>query len=228
MKCIVIGLGNYGQVLAEELSALGHEVVGVDRDASRVEGIKDRLAAALVMDVTDEQSFSVLPLSTVDLVIVAIGESFGASVRAVAMLKRAKVKHLYARAMDPIHHSVMEAFQPERILNPEEEAAKAMAHILQYGAEVETFQVDQDYSVVKFTVPSRLVGYYVNELNLHKNFGLKLIALKRAHKLVNSLGIEFTEHDVVNELPENEQVQEGDQLVCYGRMSDLRKFWKAL
>ena len=27
MKYIIIGLGNYGHVLAEELSALGHEVI---------------------------------------------------------------------------------------------------------------------------------------------------------------------------------------------------------
>ena len=28
MKYIIIGLGNYGHVLAEEFSALGHEVIG--------------------------------------------------------------------------------------------------------------------------------------------------------------------------------------------------------
>ena len=30
MKYIVIGLGNYGGKLAEELTVLGHEVIGVD------------------------------------------------------------------------------------------------------------------------------------------------------------------------------------------------------
>ena len=33
---IIIGLGNYGHVLAEELSALGHEVIGADISAGRV------------------------------------------------------------------------------------------------------------------------------------------------------------------------------------------------
>ena len=32
MKYIIIGLGNYGHVLAEELSTLGHEVIGADLD----------------------------------------------------------------------------------------------------------------------------------------------------------------------------------------------------
>ena len=41
MKYIIIGLGNYGHVLAEELSALGHEVIGADLDEGRVDSIKE-------------------------------------------------------------------------------------------------------------------------------------------------------------------------------------------
>ena len=36
MKYIIIGLGNYGHVLAEELSTLGHEVIGADLDLSLI------------------------------------------------------------------------------------------------------------------------------------------------------------------------------------------------
>jgi len=31
---------------------------------------------------------------------------------------------------------------------------------------MEGFRIDQDYYVVKFTVPEKFVGYFVNELNL--------------------------------------------------------------
>ena len=88
MKYIIIGLGNYGHVLAEELSALGHEIIGADISESRVDSIKDKVATAFVIDATDEQSLSVLPLNSVDIVVVAIGENFGASVRVVALLKQ--------------------------------------------------------------------------------------------------------------------------------------------
>ena len=52
MKYIIIGLGNYGYVLAEELSAMGHEVIGADNNDSRVESIKDKIATAFVLDAT--------------------------------------------------------------------------------------------------------------------------------------------------------------------------------
>ena len=58
MKYIIIGLGNYGHVLAEELSALGHEIIGADISESRVDSIKDKVATAFVIDATDEQSLS--------------------------------------------------------------------------------------------------------------------------------------------------------------------------
>ena len=66
---------------------MGHEVIGADVNASLVEAIKDYISTAYIIDSTDEISLSVLPLKNVDLVIVAIGENFGASIRTVALLK---------------------------------------------------------------------------------------------------------------------------------------------
>ena len=212
MKYIIIGLGNYGHVLAEELSALGHEIIGADISESRVDSIKDKVATAFVIDATDEQSLSVLPLNSVDIVIVAIGENFGASIRVV----------------DAVHKAVLEAFDLERILTPEEDAARSLVQLLDFGTNMEGFRIDQDYYVVKFTVPEKFVGYFVNELNLDEEFHLKMIGLKRANKVTNCLGISLTELHVKNELPENEKVEEGDELVCYGRYRDFQAFWKAI
>ena len=228
MKYIIIGLGNYGHVLAEELSVLGHEVIGADISESRVDSIKDKVATAFVIDATDELSLAVLPLNSVDIVIVAIGENFGASIRVVALLKQKKVQHIYARAIDAVHRSVLEAFNLEKILTPEEDAARSLVQLLDFGTNMEAFRVDSEYYVVKFSVPEKFIGYFVNELNQAEEFHLKLIGLKRANRIENCLGISLTEHSIVNELPENDKIQEGDELVCYGKYRDFQKFWKAL
>ena len=54
MKYIIIGLGNYGGGLAEELMAIGHEVIGVDQNEGRVDNLKDKITTAFVLDATDE------------------------------------------------------------------------------------------------------------------------------------------------------------------------------
>ena len=76
MKYIIIGLGNYGGVLAEELSVLGHEVIGVDTNEHRVDVLKDKIATSFIIDATDEQSLSVLPLKDVDVVIFFFGGDY--------------------------------------------------------------------------------------------------------------------------------------------------------
>ena len=55
-----------------------------------------------------------------------------------------------------------------------------------------------------------------------------MLAVKRAETLKNCLGVSYVEHNVLNELPENDQIQAGDQLVCYGRYKDFQKFWNCL
>ena len=66
MKCIIIGLGTYGRVMVDELSALGHEVIAADSDAGRVERVKDICDAAFQIDACDELALNVLPLKKVD------------------------------------------------------------------------------------------------------------------------------------------------------------------
>ena len=172
MKYIIIGLGNYGGVLAEELSVLGHEVIGVDTNEHRVDVLKDKIATSFIIDATDEQSLSVLPLKDVDVVIVAIGENFGASVRVVALLKKKGVKHIYARAVDDVHKTVLEAFNLDSILTPEKEAARSLVRLLDLHVNVESFQIDEEHYVMKFKLPSCFVGYKVSDLSLETEFSI--------------------------------------------------------
>ena len=123
MRYLIIGLGIYGSNLAIDLTNMGHEVIGADKNPSLVESIKDFISTAYIIDSTDEVSLSVLPLNNVDLVIVAIGENFGASIRTVAILKKIGVKHIYARAIDKLHESILEGFNIDRIITPEQRAA---------------------------------------------------------------------------------------------------------
>lgn len=228
MKYIVIGLGNYGTVLAVELAALGHEVIGVDVSGDRVDEIKDKVATAFVIDATDETSLSVLPLNNVDAVIVAISEDFGASIRVTAKLKQHNVKHIYARAMDDVHKAVLQAFDIDQILTPEEDAAYSLVAQLDFGTGMDIFHVDKAYWVAKFKVPAKFIGHSVGELNLEEEFNLKVITLTRSGQAVNFLGLTVKEQSVLTESPVDSKIAVGDELVCFGKKTDFQKLWKAM
>ena len=228
MKYIIIGLGDYGFALADELATVGHEVIGVDNKPAHVEPLKDKLAAAFVMDATDEQALAALPLRNVDAVIVAIGENFGVSVRVTALLKHLKVEHIFARANDVLHRSVMQAFNIEKILSPEADAAHDLVEIIEFGYDIETFHLDKEHAVVKFSIPAKLVGYSVPQLRLAEEFGLKLIATIRGKVQRNTLGINYTERNVLVDTPDDLALEEGDQLVIFGKFASFRRVWNAL
>jgi len=228
MKYLIIGLGHYGATLVMELTAMGHEVVGADGNGLHVDSVKDRMAASFALDATDEMALSVLPLKSVDAVIVAIGDNFGASVRIVSLLKKLKVKRIYARAVDEVHKGVLEAFSIDRILTPEQDAARLLAQQLELDGGAEFFQIDGNTYVFKLEIPEKLVGYHINELNLEQEFGLKLISLVQGKQVKNFLGISVFEKEVANTFPEDYALQKGDGLVCYGSYSSFMQFWKSV
>ena len=229
MKCIIIGLGTYGRVLADEMSALGHEVIAADSDASRVERVKDICDAAFQIDACDELALGVLPLKKVDVVIVAIGSNLGASVRVVALLKKLGVKNIYARANDYVHKSILQAFDIEKILIPEERAARSLVRQMDLGVTTELYRVDTEYCVYKFDVPEKFVGQRANDLHLYENYHLKIIAVKKKERVQNFVGIEYDAFVVANVSEgEDKPLEAGDVLVCYGKESDFRKLCRIL
>src|SRR5574344_2162887 len=101
MKYLIIGLGCFGQGLAESLIDIGHEVIGVDNNERRVDNMKDKITGAFILDATDNNSLSILPLNDVDVIIVAVGSDFGTSIKIVSLLINRKVKPpVYARSFD--------------------------------------------------------------------------------------------------------------------------------
>ena len=228
MKCIIIGLGTYGRVLVDELSALNHEVIAVDNDANRVERVKDICEAAFQIEATEELALSVLPLKKVDIVIVAIGQNLGASVRVVALLKKLGVRHIYARAIDNVHKNILQAFSIEKILIPEERAARSLVREMELGVKTELFRVDNKHCVFKFVIPGQLVGMSPNDLHLYEKFHLKIIAIKKSKKVQNFIGVEYNDPEVVNVTNEDEPLEASDELVCYGKESDFRKLCQLL
>ena len=197
MKYLIIGLGIYGSNLALDLTALGHEVIGADNRANNIGAIKDYISTVYLVDSTEESALGVLPLKNVDLVIVAIGENFGASVKTVALLKKMGVRHIYARAIDRLHESILQGFGIDRILTPEQHAAADLTKEMELGTRVTSMAVDADNYVLKFRMPEYYVGLTYDKLDLD-DYGLKIVAATRPTVKTNILGINHNEPAMID------------------------------
>lgn len=227
MKYLVIGLGIYGANLARDLLAMGHEVIGADSSRTTVDAIKDYITTAYVIDTTEEAALGVLPLRNVDLVIVAIGENFGASIKTVAMLKKAGVKKIYARAIDELHESILQSFNVARILKPEQRAAADLTHEMALGNDIESLSINQDYDVIKFEAPKFFIGLAYHDLDLMREYGLQLVAVTRQTERTNVLGVTQREPVVIDVAGDSTaMVEAGDVLTVFGPAKGFKALYR--
>src|SRR5436190_20224746 len=108
MKFCVIGLGRFGYQVATVLSENGMEVLAIDSNESIVASIRDSVAHAIVMKVTDEASLRSIGVDEIDTVIVAMGEDTSESILLTALLKKhLKTPYVISRAIDDINKEIL-------------------------------------------------------------------------------------------------------------------------
>lgn len=228
MRYLIIGLGIYGSNLAVDLTRMGHEVIGADSNPSVVEAIKEYISTAYIVDSTDETALSMLPLKNVDVVIVAIGENFGASIRTVALLKKMGVKHIYARAIDKLQESILDSFKLDRIVTPEQRAAVDLVNEMELGSDVRSMRVADDLVMMRFTMPAIFVGMEYSDLDFDKKYGLELIKAMRPQPTKNILGIARDTLRVLDLTEPQVPVENGDRILCLGTEKAYRSFFRSI
>lgn len=222
MKYIVIGLGIYGRTLAVELSLQRHDVIAIDNIPEQVETVKDKVSATFVIDSTNENELSLLPLNETDAVIVAIGDDFASSLRTISLLKKKKVRHIYARAVDEIQKSILEAFDLEKIMLPEEDSARSLVRNMGLDSRVDSIPVDKKHFVFMIQVPDNQLGRSYASMKIQEKYNLQLLGIRRVEERRNILGLRVREPVVVPS-PITQKVESGDELVCYGAETDYQR-----
>ncbi|MGC6414129.1 MAG: potassium channel family protein [Bacteroidia bacterium] len=224
MKYIIIGLGHFGAPLGEKLTALGNEVIGIDNSLSKVENYKEKISHTIQMDATDEYTMKGLPWKEIDIAIVAIGEDQGANIMVTAMLKNLGVNRLIARAINPLHEKVLEAIGVDEIVNPEDETAERWSKKLCLNNVVDSFELNDEYSILEVSVPKKYVGNTLGNLNLKEKFNLLTLTVIKQKEVKSLLGKTVIKKEIKGVASDDWILEDGNILVLYGNNKDLNDF----
>lgn len=223
MKYIIVGLGNFGGYLAARLTDLGHEVIGVDSDSSKIEAIKDKITHAITLDATDLQAAKSLPIKETDVAIIGIGEDFGASIMATAIFKQLKVKRLISRAISVTHETVIKAIGVDEIIHPEEETAERLAKRLQMKGVLDSLDVSDDYNIIEAEAPERYVGMTLSETNIRLEFNINVLTIIKMEEKPNIFGILSKKRKVMGVVSGDTKIEKGDILLLFGNIKDINR-----
>jgi trk system potassium uptake protein len=224
MNYLVIGLGNFGSSLAIKLTQLGHEVIGVDQRMEKVEMFKDEITHTICLDSTDIHAAKNLPIDDTDAVIICIGENEGDSIMATALMKQLNVKRIISRSVSDLQETVIKAMGITEIVHPELDSAIRLANNLNTEEFIDSYELAENYSIVKARVPDKYAGKKLKELNLRKEFNLVILTTISSIRKSSVIG-KSRELIHVREVADAETVLNRNEiLVVYGHNKDIKRF----
>ncbi|MCB9893177.1 MAG: TrkA family potassium uptake protein [Planctomycetes bacterium] len=179
LKVAVIGLGRFGMALAENLAKEGIEVIAIDTDPDVINDVKDRVALAVSADATELETQRSLGLGKVDTVVVAIGDNFEACQLAMLAARDLDYPRVIARANDRVKETILRRLGADEVILPEEQAALKLAQKLAKPSLLEAVDIGSEHSFVQVKAPHKVVGKTLLELQLRKNFGVNLVAIRK-------------------------------------------------
>ena len=172
----VLGLGEFGQSLADNLAMLGADVMVVDRDRELIQEYGSKVTVSVCADLADEQQLRELGLSNMDAVVVAMGSSLAASVMSVMVAKEQKVPYVLAKASSPSMAAILVKVGADKVFNPEEESGLRTAQILTSSSFLELIDVDDTFCVVELRPKKKWIGKNLIELDLRKKYNVNVVA----------------------------------------------------
>lgn len=176
---IVLGLGRFGSAVATTLAEMGYEVLGVDTDVERVNGLKNKITEVVQADISDEKVLTELGAKNFDAAIVGVGSNLESSILTTIILKEMGVKYIIAKAQNNFHAKVLEKIGVDKIVFPERDMGIRIARSLITPNIKDYIELEPDYSVIEIEAPSDFEDKTLSELDLRNKYGINVLAIKR-------------------------------------------------
>ena len=183
----VIGIGRFGESVAQTLCTLGHEVLAVDRDEARIAAVADHVTHAVVADTTDERALKRIGVRNFDCVIISVGDDIRASILTTVLAKEQGAQLVIANASDKLHARLLEKTGADKVVLPEHEAGVRLARSLVSGSIIDYLDLSDKYSINETLIPAAWVGKTLIELNVRNRFGVSVIAIRRGEEIIVTL-----------------------------------------
>jgi trk system potassium uptake protein len=207
---VVIGLGRFGGAVAQSLMSLGHDVMGIDRDAEPVQAWADRLTHAVQADATNEMVLRQLGVADFQHAIVGIGDNLAASLMTLMALTELGLSDIWVKALTEEHGKIAQRMGAHHVVYPEADMGERVAHLIS-GRMIDYIELDDGFAIAKIHAPAHTFSRSLAESGVREQFGVTVVGIKRPGE------------DFQHAKPDS-RVQAGDLLIVSGPTARVEKF----
>jgi trk system potassium uptake protein len=207
---VVIGLGRFGGAVAQSLMSLGHDVMGIDREAGPVQAWADLLTHAVQADATNVMAMRQLGVADFRHAIVGIGDNLSASLMTLMALTELGVGDIWVKALTDDHAKIAQRVGAHHVVFPEADMGERVAHLIS-GRMIDYIEFDDGFAIAKIHAPASTHGRTLAEAAVREKFGVTVVGVKRANQ------------DFRHATPET-QILAGDLLIVSGSTPQVERF----
>ncbi|RVU55222.1 potassium channel family protein [Anaerosphaera multitolerans] len=211
---VVFGCGRFGSTVATTLAELDNEVLVVDINFDKVQGISDQVTAAVQCDVLDENAIKDLGLKNFDVAVIAIGTNLEAAIMATIMSKEAGISYIVAKANGLRHGNILEKVGANKIIYPEIDMGYKVAHNLTSSNILDIIQLSPDFSIAEIKVVPDWYGKTIEQVQFRKLFNVTILGIESRDNLDISPSSDtiLLENDILVLLGSNEDIQKLEKM----------------
>lgn len=170
----VFGMGVFGTKLALTLASSGNTVLICDRNAAKIEELKDKVSDAVIADVTNEEVIRELNVSKFDAVILGMSSYFENQVLALTLLKQAGAKKVFIKSTSLIQEKILYRLGADEVIQPELDVADRLARRLSLANISDIFEF-KGSAIADVIVPESIADIPLRDLNLRGKYNITIL-----------------------------------------------------
>lgn len=170
----VFGMGTFGTKLATALAKGGNTVLICDRNAARIDELKDKVSDAVIADVTNEEVIRELNVDKFDAVILGMSSYFENQVLALTLLKQAGAKKVIIKSKSTIQEKILYRLGADEVIQPELDVASRLARRLSLANISDIFEF-KGSAIADVIVPPALENIPLRELDLRGKYNITIL-----------------------------------------------------
>ncbi|MGM0875420.1 MAG: potassium channel family protein [Bacillota bacterium] len=207
----VFGLGRFGGSLVKEFHELGIEVLAIDKSEEKVQKYSAYATHAVRANAMDETILKQLGVRNVDHAFVSFGDDIEASILTSLLLKELEIPQVWAKAQNDYHQKVLDKIGVNRVIHPERDMAKRIAHHIISEKMIDYIELSREYSMVEVVATKKLNNKTLLDLDIRSKFGCNIVGIQRGEDICVSPGAD-------------EKIALGDVLLIIGKNKDISHF----
>lgn len=195
----VFGLGRFGMSIIQTLSKYDVNILACDNNEIKVNLATEYATHVIQADASDETALINLGINSFDVIVLAMGEEFEASLIATMIAKENGAECVIVKARNKRQRKILKNIGADKVVLPEHEAGVKLARTILEPNIMDILDDSEYYTITEMKPYDDWLNKTIVEADIRQNHGITILAIRNGKELTIPISPDtiITEDDVL-------------------------------